>query len=491
MPSFRSRALRKNFALLVVDELRRRGLTGDVRVVHQTRTHIRMENGIVDEMSHSAEEAWNVRVFVGGTWGFAASTRLLLDEIPRTVERAHIQARANAAVRGWGFSLTPAPAVEDVWEVRPEEDPEKISLDEKIERLARLDRELMAPFVMRRTVFLSTVAEHKIFASTWGSIIEQRIPRIGVGYGVAALDRDGDLQVRSYPNSHGGNWALGGLEWMKRFRLLEEAPRVVEELERLLHARPVPAEEATLVIASDQMALQIHESVGHALELDRILGYEASYAGTSWVRLEDFGRLRYGSDLMNIVADATVPHALGSFGYDDEGIPARRYPLIEGGILRNALSSRDTAGVIGEEESGGTVRAESGLHLPIIRMTNVNLLPGDHSLEALIGEVDHGYLLATNRSWSIDMKRLNFQFATEIAWRIEKGRLVEVMKNPVYYGITPEFWGNLEALGDASTWTMWGVPNCGKGEPPQTMGVGHGAPYARFRKVKVGSTGNV
>lgn len=483
--------MHKDFALLVVDELRRRGLTGDVRVVREIWETLRMENGVVHRIQHHTVEGWNVRVLVGGVWGFAASSRLRVDEIARVVERAHLQARANASVRTWGFDLAPAPAVQDVWEVHPEEDPASISLEDKLERLARLDKALMAPYVQRRDIFLTTVREHKVFSSTWGSLIEQHIPKIGVGYSVSALDGDGDLQVRSYPSSHGGNWALGGLEWMERFRLLEEAPRVVEELERLLHARPVPAEEATLIIASDQMALQIHESVGHALELDRILGYEASYAGTSWVRLEDFGRLRYGSPLMNIVADATVPHALGSFGYDDEGIPAKRYALIEEGVLRSALSSRDTAAAIGETESGGTVRAESALHLPIIRMTNVNLLPGEHTLDALIGEVDHGYFLATNRSWSIDMKRLNFQFATEIAWRIEKGRLVEVMKNPVYYGITPEFWGSLDALGDASTWTMWGIPNCGKGEPPQTMGVGHGAPYARFTRVKVGSTGNV
>ena len=483
--------MHKNFALLVVEELRRRGLTGDVRVERLDEEHLLMENGIVHRIQRHSEEAWNVRVFVSGAWGFAASTRLQVDEIPRVVERAHIQARANAGVRVWDHDLAPAPVVEATWEVEAKEDPFRIPLEEKLERLARLDRELMAPFVVRREIFLSSIRQHKVFASTWGSLIEQKIPKIGVGYSVAALDRDSDFQVRSFPSSHGGNWALGGLEWMTRFRLVEEAPRVVEELERLLHARPLPAEEATVVIASDQMALQVHESVGHALELDRILGYEASYAGTSWVRLEDFGHLRYGSSLMNVVADATHPHALGSFGYDDEGIPARRYTLIEEGVLRSALSSRDTATAIGEKESGGTVRAQSALHLPIIRMTTVNLLPGDHSLEALIGEVDHGYLLATNRSWSIDMKRLNFQFATEIAWRIEKGKLVEVMKNPVYYGITPEFWRHMDAVGDATTWTMWGVPNCGKGEPPQTMGVGHGTPYARFRRVRVGSTGNV
>jgi len=483
--------LYKNFALLVVEELRRRGLTGDVRVERVDEEHILMENGIVHRIQRHSEEAWNVRVFVEGVWGFAASTRLQVDEIPRVVERAHIQARANAGVRAWGYRLAPAPAVETTWEVVAKEDPFRIPLEEKLERLARLDRELMAPFVTLREVFLSSVRQRKVFASTWGSVIEQNIPKIGVGYSVAALDREGDFQIRSFPTSHGGNWALGGLEWMARFRLLEEAPRVVEELERLLHARPLPAEETVVVIASDQMALQVHESVGHALELDRILGYEASYAGTSWVRLEDFGRLRYGSPLMHVVADATYPDALGSFGYDDEGIPARRYTLIEGGVLRSALSSRDTAAAIGEGGSGGTVRAQSALHLPIIRMTNVNLLPGEHSLEALIGEVEHGYLLATNRSWSIDMKRLNFQFATEIAWRIEKGKLVEVMKNPVYYGITPEFWRHMDAVGDATTWAMWGIPNCGKGEPSQIIGVGHGTPYARFRKVRVGSTGNV
>ncbi len=479
------------FALTVVDELSRKGLVGDVRVEVVEREDLTVENGRIRHVIRTETQAWNVRVWGGSVWGFAASSRLLVDEIPRKISEAVQQARANRAVGTWDLRLVPEVAHRDRWSVPVEEDPFALSLEAKLQRLLTLDARLQAPFVVRREIFLSTVRRRKVFASTWGSLIVQDIPQVGVGYTVSALDAEGGLQVRSYPTSLGGNWALGGLEWIERFRLAEEAPRVVEELERLLHARPVPAEETTLVIASDQMALQIHESVGHALELDRILGYEAAYAGTSWVTLEHFGRLRYGSPLMHVVADATLPHGLGSFGYDDEGVPARRYPLIEEGVLRNALSSRDTAPVIGETESGGTVRAESALHLPIIRMTNVNLLPGDTSLEALIGEVDHGYLLATNRSWSIDMKRLNFQFSTEIAWRIEKGRLVEVMKNPVYYGITPEFWRNMDAVGDSDTWTLWGVPNCGKGEPPQVMGVGHGAPYARFRRVQVGSTSSV
>lgn len=476
---------------MVVDELSRRGQEGDVRVEFVRHEHIVVENGHIRHLTYQEQEAWNVRVWGNGIWGFSASPHLRVDEIPRRVDEAIAQARSHQSVGTWNLARTEVPPYQDRWTAVVEIDPFQVPLEDKLHRLIVLDGHLQSPFVQRRQIFLSSVRIHKVFASTWGSLIIQDIPQIGMGYTVSSLDKDGGLQVRSYPTSFGGNWVLGGLEWMERLRLQEETARILEELDQLRHARPLPAEETTLVIASDQLALQVHESVGHALELDRILGYEASYAGTSWVQLQDFGTLRYGSPLMHVVADATLPHGLGSFGYDDEGVRARRYDLIVDGVLRNALSSRDTAPVLGESQSGGTVRAESALHLPIIRMTNVNLLPGDTPLEALIGEVDHGYLIQTNRSWSIDMKRLNFQFATEIAWRIEKGRRVEVMRNPVYYGITPVFWGNLEAVGDSATWTLWGVPHCGKGEPPQTMGVGHGTPYARFRHVRVGNTSNI
>jgi TldD protein len=235
------------------------------------------------------------------------------------------------------------------------------------------------------------------------------------------------------------------------------------------------------------MALQIHESVGHPLELDRVIGYEASYAGTSFATIDQLGKLKYGSSLMNIVADAKTPRGLGTFGWDDEGVPAQRIELITGGILTGYLSSRDSAWAIGLKRAGGTARASSYNRMPMVRMTNINLLPDKGSLEDLISEVKDGIFVDYNKSWSIDQRRLNFQFSTEVAYRIRNGKIAEPLRNVVYFGITPEFWNSLVAVGGEEEWKLWGLLNCGKGEPGQTMHTGHGSSPAVFVKVKVGS----
>ena len=241
------------------------------------------------------------------------------------------------------------------------------------------------------------------------------------------------------------------------------------------------------MLDGEQLALQIHESVGHAVELDRVLGLEASYAGTSFVSAHDLGSLRYGSELMNVTADATAPGALGSFRWDDEGVAAQAVPIVREGVLRGFLSSRESAARIGLERSGGCMRASAFARQPIVRMTNVNLEPGDAgSLEDLIADTDSGIYMETNRSWSIDSRRLGFQFATEVAREIRDGELGGLYRNPSYAGVTPEFWGGLDAVCSSRDWRLWSVLNCGKGEPGQALRVSHGAAPARFRDVQVG-----
>jgi TldD protein len=264
------------------------------------------------------------------------------------------------------------------------------------------------------------------------------------------------------------------------------AERTAEEAVALLEAPECPSDVTTLVLDGHQMMLQVHESCGHATELDRILGMEASFAGTSFLRIEDLGRFRYGSDVVNIVSDATVPGGLGTFGYDDEGVEGQRSFLVRDGVLVGFQTSRETAAATGADRSNGTMRAEGWEHFPLIRMTNVNLLPGEGSLEDLLADVDEGIYMATNKSWSIDDKRKNFQFACEIAWEIKRGRLTRILRDPRYTGITPAFWGSCEAVAGPDEWRMWGTPNCGKGQPGQTMRVGHGTAPARFRGVSVG-----
>jgi len=332
--------------------------------------------------------------------------------------------------------------------------------------------------------FMGSYRTDKIFASTEGSYIEQGIVECGAGIAATAIE-GGEVQVRSYPNSFRGNFATRGYEWIEGLALTDHAERIGQEAEQLLSARPCPSKATTLILDGSQVALQVHESIGHPIELDRILGTEASYAGTSFVNPGMVGHFRYGSELVSIVADATRPGGLGTFGYDDEGIPAQKTPIITRGILVGLLTSRETAHHIGQG-SNGTMRADGWNRIPLIRMTNINLEPGDWTLEGMIADTDEGLYLETNRSWSIDDRRINFQFATEVGWEIKGGKRGSMVKNPTYTGITPEFWNSCDAVGNRDHWQMWGTPNCGKGEPGQVAHVGHGASPARFRNVRVG-----
>jgi TldD protein len=260
---------------------------------------------------------------------------------------------------------------------------------------------------------------------------------------------------------------------------------VGEQAAALLRADPCPSGTTAVVIDDEQMALQVHESVGHPTELDRVYGSEAAYAGTSFVKPGDLGSLRYGSEHMNITADSTTPGGLGAFGFDDEGVPAGREPIVREGILSGFLTSRETAARIGSG-SGGSMRADSWSRMPLVRMTNLHLEPGEGSLDDLIAGVDDGVFLQTNKSWSIDDKRLNFQFGTQIAWEIRGGKLGRMLRDATYTGQTPVFWGSLDGVAGPEEWRLHGLTNCGKGQPGQHAHVSHGASPARFRNVQVG-----
>jgi TldD protein len=356
---------------------------------------------------------------------------------------------------------------------------------------AKLNLLLVSDEILRRNkkvkiseAFMGSYKTEKTFASTEGSYIEQEILECGAGISATAIEGR-EVQIRSYPSSFRGNFATKGYEWIENLALQNHAERVANEAEQLLFAKPCPSKVTTLVLDSSQLALQIHESIGHPIELDRILGTEASYAGTSFLNPEMVGYFKYGSDLVNIVADATHPGGLGTFGYDDEGIVSQRVPIITRGILVNLLTSRETAHHL-RKESNGTMRADGWNRIPLIRMTNINLEPGEWTLEGMIADTGEGLFLSTNRSWSIDDKRINFQFGAEIGWEIKGGKLGEMVKNPTYTGITPQFWNSCDAIANRDHWQMWGTPNCGKGEPGQVAHVGHGTAPARFRNVQVG-----
>ncbi|MBI3323779.1 MAG: TldD/PmbA family protein, partial [Candidatus Omnitrophica bacterium] len=364
-------------------------------------------------------------------------------------------------------------------------DPFEVPLSQKLDYLLWATTSLLGPkSVKRATGHMDFYKRSKYFASTEGSEIEQHLVESGAGLEVA-VQHGNEVQTRSYPNSHHGALAQAGFEYVKQLDLVGGAATIQAEALTLLRAEPPKAGLTTLVLDPTQVVMQLHESCGHPVELDRVLGQELSYAGGSFLTTDRLGRFRYGSDQVTIVADATIPGGVGSFGYDDEGVIAKRVEIVRHGIFVGYLSSRESNAKLGLRESGGAMRAESWNVPPLVRMTNVNLEPGDATLEALLGNIRHGYLLSTNKSWSIDDRRLNFQFTTELGREIVNGQLGALIKNPLYTGITPQFWQRCTGVTNRATWQLWGIPNCAKGEPMQLMHVGHGAAYARFDGVMV------
>jgi TldD protein len=459
----------------------------EARHVERREEALAVRAGEVDDIDAASADGIGVRVRVGGGWGFAATREISAAGAEAALAQALAIAEAQPAVPA--TPLAPVAPASGRWTSPHAVDPFEVSLGDKLAVLFAAEAALRAggeEGIVRSVAALRSWRERKAFASTEGAGCTQEL--VATGAGLAAWASDGtELQVRSYPLSHGGLFSAAGWEHVLALDLEAHAPRVASEAVELLGAPPCPEAVTTIVLDGEQLALQTHESIGHALELDRILLYEASYAGTSWVRAEDIGSLRYGSEHLNVTADATTPGGLGSFGWDDEGVPAARYPLIEGGVLRATLSNRESAALAGLERSGGCARADGFARQPIVRMTNVSVEPGEAgSLEDLIADTDDGLYLETNRSWSIDDRRLQFQFATEVAREIRGGRLGRLYRNPSYAGITPEFWGSLDAVCGSSEWRLWGLTNCGKGEPGQVMAVSHGAAPARFRNVQVG-----
>jgi TldD protein len=457
----------------------------DIRIVRRQVEEIAVKNGGVEALSRDEDFGFGIRVLFQGAWGFACSSRVDKREMESTFSRAWEIARVGAETRGKKISFPPASPVVARYQTPIFVDPFNVSLEAKLKLLLEADAAIRRNKKVKISeAFMGVYHTEKTFGSTEGSLIEQEIMECGAGISATTI-HGGEVQVRSYPNSFRGNFATRGYEWIEELKIRDHAERVAEEAVQLISAKPCPSGITTLILDGSQLALQVHESIGHPIELDRILGTEASYAGTSFLKPEMIGLFQYGSDQLNIEADATFPGGLGTFGFDDEGMKAQRVPIISRGKLVNLLTSRETAPLLGKE-SNGTMRAEGWNRLPLIRMTNINLEPGEWTLEQMIADTKEGLFLSTNRSWSIDDKRINFQFGTEIGWEIKDGELGSMVKNATYTGITPQFWSSCDAVANRGHWQMWGTPNCGKGEPGQVAHVGHGTAPARFRNVRVG-----
>ena len=457
----------------------------DARITENQTESLLMRDGIMEVLDSSQDNGFGIRVLVDGGWGFASSHDLRPAEFERVTDQAIRIAKASAQVPGGKVNLGSPVASRGSYVTPVRIDPFSVPLDQKIAVLAAADAGMArAAGVRVRESNLVFIKEKKWFANSDGARTEQTIIETGGGM-VATAVGEGEVQTRSYPTSFGRQQLTAGWEAVEQWDLPGNAERIGNEAAALLTAERCPAGTSDLILSGDQVALQVHESCGHPIELDRVFGTEAAYAGTSFLTTEKLGTFRYGSEQVNLTADSVRPRGLGTFGWDDEGVPAQSTPIVRAGLFIGYLMSREMATRIGLE-SNGCMRASGWNRIPLIRMTNVSLEPGTWTLHDLIADTEDGIYMETNRSWSIDDRRYNFQFGTEIGYEIKNGKLGRLYRNPTYTGITPEFWNSCDAVCGELDWRMWGTPNCGKGQPSQIAHTGHGAAPARFRQVRVG-----
>lgn len=453
----------------------------DARYVSTTQGPVSLRSDGAPQASTSKSAGLGLRALVDGAWGFCASPYLDPRSLEKTAEEAVKIAAASAQFKiGEGVSLAPLPALKARWQSPYKVDPLAVKVEDKVSLLSDIvSAARKVPGVTRAHASIMSFREDKEFMSTDGRQIEQTTVHSGASVSVMARG-DGDVQSRSFSDS-----ADGGYEFVEGLDLVGKAGSLGREAVLLLKAPQCPATVTDLVMGGSMVALQIHESCGHPVELDRVVGQEATFAGTSFLTPDKKGTFRYGSPAVHVVADATARGGLGSFGFDDEGVEAQRTDLIVGGVFKDYLTSRELAPMFGQE-SNGTMRAVGWQNIPLVRMTNVNLMPGDWTLDEIIKDTKQGIFVGEPKSWSLDDKRLNFHFGQQVAYEIKDGSLGSMLRNPAYTGMTPEFWNSCDAVGSSREWHIWGTPGCAKGEPVQVIHVGHGAAPARFRRVKVG-----
>ena len=454
----------------------------DARANRLITEELVMRNGGLGNAAAPESVGIGVRVLVDGAWGFAAVPGRDRAAAHEAARRAVELAGAMSRSRRTPVKLVGNPGSGEYRTPR-EIDPFAVSLVDKLDLLERADRSMRgAEETVVRESSLSLRREEQWQVTSDGGETYQDLLRCGAGISTSAAAH-GTVERRSWPASFGGNYRAAGWEFVEGLDLPAQGARMRDESVALCSAEPCPAGERDLILMGNQLMLQIHESVGHPSELDRVHGHEVDLAGSSFATPDLVDSFRYGSEIVNLVADSTVPGGLDTRGWDDDGIPSTRWPIVEQGIFRGYHDNREWAAETGGSASLGANRAEGWFHPPIVRMTNLSLMPGEWTLEKLIADTADGVLCEGVKMWSIDQQRLNFQFTTEIGWEIRDGKKTRMLRSPTYQGITPEFWGSCDAICDEDHWQLWGVPNCGKGNPMQTAEMSHGAAPARFRGV--------
>ncbi len=468
----------------------------DIRVVYRRHEGLHVQDGRVSPVVDSESAGIGLRVLIGGQWGFAATSRTERAALAVLVDGAVGQARAAAGAGGGRRGLGDPVTTRACWSSPVVTDPFSVPLGDKVDLLLQASALMSggASGGCRLTAEASMdfFRDRKVFANTEGAVIEQAITESGAGL-LATATGGGDVQRRSYPQSvprairgQRGDFATGGYEHVLGLDLLGNAGRVGEEASALLTAPQCPSETTTLIVSGTQMAQLVHETAGHAMEADRVLGTEASLSGATYATPQRRGSFRFGSDLVTVFADATLSGGLGTFGFDDEGVPGQRVDLVRGGVFRGYLSGRESAAAIGEAPTGAS-RADGWARVPLVRMTNVCLAPGESSLAEMVAGTERGVLIDMNRTLSIDDVRMSFRFGAEVGWEIRDGKVGRMLRNCSYSGVTPRFWAGCDAIGGPDEFRLYGIPSCNKGEPLQVAHIGHGTVPARFRNVRVGT----
>jgi TldD protein len=460
----------------------------DVRIVRRRAESLTVREDKLTDVSAGDDYGIGIRVIAQGAWGFAATPRLAVEPVERVASAAVALARANASLMKRPIALAPAPVYVDVWQTPLTKDPFKIPIEDKAELLLAQNAEaLKVPGVRFVTSQYYAISEWKLLATSEGSSIEQQVTRLAPSFQVTAVD---DKRGEFETVAHSIAPRQAGWEYVEAANLKRDARKLGEQVLEKLAAPSVSAGTRELVLAPSNLWLTIHESIGHPTELDRALGYEANFAGTSFATPDKLGKLRIAAPHLTFYADKTTPGGLATCGYDDDGVKTQRWDLVKEGLFVGYQTTRDQAGWIGEHASRGTSYADSFGSVPFQRMPNVSLTPGSArcSLEDLVAGTQDGVLITGTGTWSIDHQRFNFQFSGQLYWEIKHGKRTRMLRDVSYAANTIAFWNACERIGDRGGFRLGGAMNDAKGQPGQMNGVSHGCPPAYFRNIAITNT---
>jgi TldD protein len=476
----------EKLAHLAIDIATKQGASyADFRFVETRTESVDVSDSKPGLLDRNLSAGFGVRVIADGAWGFAASNELTEKSVRNAAVQAVEIAKTSAKINDRRIELAPIESAKDRYITPFRIDPFKISLAEKIDKLKNYDAIMRAQEgITSSNCFMDFRRINKLFVSSEGSEIEQELLHTGAGASCGFVKSRHERSERSFPSSS-GQYMAKGYELIDEIGFEENLPRIAEQAVAMMTAKECPSGVYDIVLSSDQASLQIHESVGHALELDRVFGSERNFSGTSFATTDKLDVLQYASPIVSFVSDTTHPGGLATWGYDDEGVKSHKVDLVRDGLLVGYLSNRASAARIGRSSSGACM-ADGWRNPPIVRITNVILEPGDSAFDELIGGIDDGIYMETVESWSIDDERDSFQLGCEIGWEIKGGKLGDMVKRPTYSSNTVKFWNSCDAIGDKSLWKLWGTPNCGKGQPAQNARTAQGASPCRFRQIKVG-----